>query len=658
MKYSFKGMQFSTLTFLIYMCSFIQMSYAANNHPLINNLKGTEAHPVALENSIAWLIADNKNGLTWVKEELGSESKVQFKGRIATMDWRFLNKNETHILIAAIDSETSAIHLLAFDIASERFSTLHSFKPERADTEALCLGNVDDSHSLYYVNALGQAKHLIISFDETNGSASLVPVRTLNVGENIKDCAISDRGETLFLVEEEIGIWQYDARAEGQLERSLIPFETNIEVQSISAISDQQLVVVSPDTNKVLIYSNAYKGSDKSHQSAVRHIYPTSDAFDTVNVALLEKDNKTQLLLGVYSEASDKLSALQFDLATQNPKGEKDEVKKREASNIARFLPRSETKAVQRFGDAADDPAIWVNSRAPSSSLIYGTDKKSGLNIYSLSGDLVQSIGVGRINNIDIRKNVMINGAPSDIAVASNRTYQSMTVFQISPITGKATYLGDIQTDLDDVYGICLYQQNDKVDVIINDTSGTFNRYRLNLSDTTNLIATKTFSFKTASQPEGCVADDGSARLFYGEESTGVWLRSLNNDNDMPQLIAKAEYPVQADIEGMGIYKLNNESFLVVSSQGNNRFAVYRIDADNQLLGVFEIGLNEKWGIDAVSETDGLEVTSINLGDYFPHGLLVVQDGHNVMPLEPQNFKIISGEYLQDFILESLEAKK
>ena len=47
-------------------------------------------------------------------------------------------------------------------------------------------------------------------------------------------------------------------------------------------------------------------------------------------------------------------------------------------------------------------------------------------------------------------------------------------------------------------------------------------------------------------------------------------------------------------------------------------------------------------GIDGASETDGLEVTSAALGDRYPAGLLVVQDGRNIAPEEPQNFKFVS----------------
>jgi 3-phytase len=38
------------------------------------------------------------------------------------------------------------------------------------------------------------------------------------------------------------------------------------------------------------------------------------------------------------------------------------------------------------MGDAADDPAIWVHPVDPALSLVLGTDKKGGLNVFDLEG--------------------------------------------------------------------------------------------------------------------------------------------------------------------------------------------------------------------------------------------------------------------------------
>jgi 3-phytase len=65
------------------------------------------------------------------------------------------------------------------------------------------------------------------------------------------------------------------------------------------------------------------------------------------------------------------------------------------------------------------------------------------------------------------------------------------------------------------------------------------------------------------------------------------------------------------------------------------------------LRGIVRIALDATKNIDGVSETDGLEVSSIDFGAAFPEGMLVVQDGHKVMPEAPQNFKYVSWEKIR-----------
>ena len=54
-------------------------------------------------------------------------------------------------------------------------------------------------------------------------------------------------------------------------------------------------------------------------------------------------------------------------------------------------------------GDAADDPAIWIHPDAPEQSLVVGTDKRSGLLVYDLSGNQLQHLVAGNLNNVDLR---------------------------------------------------------------------------------------------------------------------------------------------------------------------------------------------------------------------------------------------------------------
>jgi len=100
-----------------------------------------------------------------------------------------------------------------------------------------------------------------------------------------------------------------------------------------------------------------------------------------------------------------------------------------------------------------------------------------------------------------------------------------------------------------------------------------------------------------------------------------------------------------ADVEGVSIYYgPNGTGYLIASNQGADNYAVYERQGDNKFLGHIHIVADEATGIDGASETDGLDVTSANLGPAFPHGAMIVQDGRNISPDERQNYKIVPWE--------------
>ena len=93
----------------------------------------------------------------------------------------------------------------------------------------------------------------------------------------------------------------------------------------------------------------------------------------------------------------------------------------------------------------------------------------------------------------------------------------------------------------------------------------------------------------------------------------------------------------------MAIAQTGDDSgYLFVSAQGAHEYVVYDRMPPFAHVTTFAV-----WGggdscIDGVEETDGLDVTASPLGDAFPDGLLVVQDGYNGDPVDKQNFKFVS----------------
>lgn len=303
--------------------------------------------------------------------------------------------------------------------------------------------------------------------------------------------------------------------------------------------------------------------------------------------------------------------------------------------------PRAQTELVARLGDVADDPAIWVHPTDPSRSRVLGTNKKQGLLVYDLQGKQQQFLESGRLNNVDVRQGVPFGGKPHDVAVASQRDDNSVVLFGIDG-SGTVSELARFATGFDNIYGICLFQPRDGgLDVIVNDKSGAFRQYRIAQRGGA-WSATLGRQFKVTSQPEGCVADDRNERLFIGEEKRGVWTLAAGATQPARlQQVLGVGRDLRADVEGMSIYHGPSASYLIVSSQGDSSYVVLDVRAPYRVRGRFKVGFNLEAGIDGTSDTDGLDVTSSNLGGPYAQGMLVIQDGYKRMPDGTQNFKYV-----------------
>ncbi|HET6565603.1 MAG TPA: phytase, partial [Xanthomonadales bacterium] len=153
--------------------------------------------------------------------------------------------------------------------------------------------------------------------------------------------------------------------------------------------------------------------------------------------------------------------------------------------------------------------------------------------------------------------------------------------------------------------------------------------------------------FKLDTQTEGCVADDETGDLYIGEEDVGIWKYSAEPDAGEARVAVDsvADGNLTDDVEGLAIYfGPNGSGYLIASNQGADSYAVYERAGDNKFLGLFHVVADADTGIDGASETDGLDVTSANLGPAFPNGLFIVQDGRNISPDDRQNFKLVPWE--------------
>lgn len=306
-------------------------------------------------------------------------------------------------------------------------------------------------------------------------------------------------------------------------------------------------------------------------------------------------------------------------------------------ADLPRVTAAVETAAVASAGDAADDPAIWVNRDDPAKSLILGTDKQAGLYAYKLDGAVKAFLPAGRLNNVDIRQGVTVGGWTGDLAAASNRSDDTVTLLSVS--ADGIERLGAFPSALTEPYGLCMGIVGGQVAVFVAYKTGDLIMYGVDGPSSGHEVA----RLKLESQLEGCVFDDANQVLFVGEEGKGIWrFDRAGGDFVPPRLIDEVggASGIRADVEGLAIFATSAEGgYLLASSQGNNSYAVYERGGDNRFVGRFSIA--DGPAIDGTEETDGIAASSTALGAGFPAGIFVVQDGRNAPRGEAQNFKFV-----------------
>jgi len=298
----------------------------------------------------------------------------------------------------------------------------------------------------------------------------------------------------------------------------------------------------------------------------------------------------------------------------------------------------AETDPVDTAADAADDPAIWRNPADPAKSLVIGTDKKAGIHVYSLAGKRLSFTPADRLNNVDLRTvGTRVIAAASDRADVDTA---HVSLFTLDTAAAKLVPLGRFPVGPGEAYGMCLWTRaRDHAlfgFVVLKD--GRIDQVAIDVSGTVPKVTTVR-SMKLASQAEGCVVDDRTGLLYVAEEDVGLW--RFDADPAAPATatpIAQVDgKTLVADAEGLALAPSGRRGgYLVVSSQGDNAYTLYRLPGVTYA-GRFRIGGG---AIDGTSDTDGIDLMLGDFGPAYPGGLFVAQDGDNAP--DTQNFKLVS----------------
>ncbi|MCH6163756.1 phytase [Streptomyces marispadix] len=249
------------------------------------------------------------------------------------------------------------------------------------------------------------------------------------------------------------------------------------------------------------------------------------------------------------------------------------------ASGPARTTAAVETPAVhddEQGGNAdADDPAVWVDPDDPGLSLVVGTLKEAGLDVYGTDGRRLQHLDApgapgegsepGRLNNVDIVYGFELDGHATDLALVSDRGRDRVRAYAIDPAAVSAgrppltdvtargvrpVFSGD-EEEVDEqrnAYGLAAYSDDDAAYAVVSRREETGLKL-LRLKDvggrvgyTTRDSAALPASFTLPGgkrwtpcadpgerpQVEGMAVDQEEHILYAAQEDVGLWRIGLD----------------------------------------------------------------------------------------------------------------------------------
>ena len=565
-------------------------------------------------------------------------------------------------VVAAIDTTTNSLRL--FGMSDSRLSEIGARPlPLGFAAEGICLfrNPLDSALSAFVVGDGGEIDQQVL-FATAEGKLDARQVRRVNVPSPLKQCVADDKH--VYASEEAVGIWRINADPEADISATLVDAPRLGHLQEESggvALYDggegsRWLIASDTSAGRLNVYD---RDNDYAFLGNFRVGAPKSNAaigepgpLFASSASLGKEFPNGALLVTDEDDSNYKLVSIADIASTLKIAPGKPQAATAKSSKVAAVTATVETAFAGSYGDAADDPAIWANAQDPSQSLVIATDKKAGLYVYDMQGKVVQFLADGKMNNVDLREDFELGGEKVVLVTASNRTDKSIAIYRLDTEKRELVNVADgVQpTGLGDPYGLCMYRsaKDQRTYVFINGDDTRKRQWELVAGANGRVKAKLVRDMSFDSQTEGCVADDASGALYVDEEDVGLWRMSAEPDGgDAKTMVQKiADNPaVKDDYEGLGIYDLGDgRGYIVVSSQGNDTYAVYRREGKQEYLGSFAVVADPLRGIDGISETDGLEITSRNLGPGFEHGAMVAQDGRNVMPVENQNYKYVPWE--------------
>ncbi|UCF68132.1 MAG: phytase [Acidobacteriota bacterium] len=272
-----------------------------------------------------------------------------------------------------------------------------------------------------------------------------------------------------------------------------------------------------------------------------------------------------------------------------------------------------------------DDMAIWIHPHDPSLSTVIASDKYSGeIYVYDLESNRIQTLFTGKPGNVDVRYGIELGGRCIDVVAFNERREQAILVYEVDPVTRTLERVDNGEIDTGSNYGFTLYRHRDgSLFGMTGPELAQFPQmqYRLTDDGTGRVMGTRTGWEFHRTIIEGMVGDDETDYVYLSEEDVGIWKVHVFDDADRTLIAEVGDASgLTADVEGITIYYAGaGEGYIIASSQGASRFTILDRQPPHSPAGEF--------AIEAVSSTDGVDVSNLSLSSAFPEGILVAHNG-------------------------------
>lgn len=281
-----------------------------------------------------------------------------------------------------------------------------------------------------------------------------------------------------------------------------------------------------------------------------------------------------------------------------------------------------------------DDPAIWINRQDASKSIIIGTDKDTdgGLYAFDLNGKIINKVlGLKRPNNVDLEYGFILNGERTDIAAVTERETNKVKLYalpELKEVGEISVFEGETERG---PMGVSMYKNPETGDIFViagrksGPSEGYLWQYKLSEKNgsVTGEVVRKFGKYSGLKEIESIAVDDEMGYIYYSDEQFGVHKYYADPEKGNEELSVFGKGDFKSDVEGISIYPTaKGKGYILVSNQQNDTFNVY-LREDQSKGRIAEIPVS-------TLESDGSEVTNVNLGPKFPKGVFVAMSNGRI----------------------------